>query len=154
MGQARFLGGILLIGVTVWVFTVRGHAQEMEVIASGELEYQNYCAVCHGVDGRGQGIMRKFLTVPPANLRRLTLITGGKFPFWEVYRKIDGQTEIRGHGTRDMPVWATASALRRAVTARPRKLRPPGESSAWSSTSSIFRSSVPTGRTEPAQGLG
>ena len=105
MGQARFLSGILLIGVTVWVFSMPGHAQEIEVIAAGELEYQNYCAVCHGVDGRGQGIMRKYLTVPPANLRRLTLTGGGKFPFWEVYRKIDGQTEVRGHGTLDMPVW-------------------------------------------------
>ena len=80
-------------------------AQEMEVIAGGELEYQNHCAVCHGVDARGQGIMRKYLTVPPANLRRLKLTSDGKFPFWEVYRKIDGQTEIRGHGTRDMPIW-------------------------------------------------
>jgi len=105
MGQARFVSSILLICVTIWLFSIRGHAQETEVIAGGEIEYQNYCAVCHGVDGRGQGIMRKFLTVPPANLRRLTLISGGKFPFWEVYRKIDGQTEIRGHGTRDMPVW-------------------------------------------------
>jgi hypothetical protein len=29
----------------------------------------------------------------------------GKFPFWEVYQKIDGQTEVRAHGTREMPVW-------------------------------------------------
>ena len=145
MGQARFLSGILLIGVTVWVFSIRGHAQEIEVIAAGELEYQNYCAVCHGVDGRGQGIMRKYLTVPPANLRRLTLTGGGKFPFWEVYRKIDGQTEVRGHGTRDMPVWATASAPRPAAMPRPRKLRPLGESSAWSSISSMFRNRPTSG---------
>ena len=105
MSQARFLSGILFMGVIVWVFSARVHAQEMEVIAGGELEYQNSCAVCHGVDGRGQGIMGKFLNVPPANLRRLTLSSGGKFPFWDVYRKIDGQSEIRGHGTRDMPVW-------------------------------------------------
>lgn len=105
MSRAQFFCGVLLIGVIVRVFNSWGHAQEMEVIAGGELEYQNYCAVCHGVDGRGQGIMRKFLTVPPANLRRLALTSGGKFPFWEVYRKIDGQTEIRGHGTREMPVW-------------------------------------------------
>jgi mono/diheme cytochrome c family protein len=96
-----FLAFILLLSMP-WPLAT---AQEMEVIAGGEIDYQNYCAVCHGVDARGQGIMRKFLTVPPANLRRLTLITGGKFPFWKVYRKIDGQTEIRGHGTRDMPVW-------------------------------------------------
>jgi len=80
-------------------------AQDMEVIAGGELEYQHACAICHGVEARGNGIMSKYLTVTPANLRRLTLTSGGNFPFWEVYRKIDGQFEIRGHGTRDMPIW-------------------------------------------------
>ena len=80
-------------------------AQDMEVIAGGELEYQNSCATCHGADARGNGSMSKYLTVKPANLRRLTLISGGSFPFWEVYRKIDGQAEIRGHGTRAMPIW-------------------------------------------------
>ena len=49
--------------------------------------------------------MRKYLTVPPANLRQIAKNNGGKFPFWEVYRKIDGQTEVRTHGTREMPIW-------------------------------------------------
>ena len=40
-----------------------------------------------------------------ASLRQLRVTPGGNFPFWEVYRKIDGQFEIRGHGTRDMPIW-------------------------------------------------
>lgn len=80
-------------------------AQESEVIAGGELEYQHACAVCHGVEARGDGIMGKYLTVKPTNLRQLRLTSGGSFPFWEVYRKIDGQFEIRGHGTRDMPIW-------------------------------------------------
>jgi len=75
------------------------------VIAGGELEYQNACAICHGVDARGNGIMSRYLTVKPASLRQLRLTPGGNFPFWEVYRKIDGQFEIRGHGTRDMPIW-------------------------------------------------
>lgn len=80
-------------------------AQESEVIAGGELEYQHACAICHGVDARGNGIMAKYLNVKPTNLRRLRLASGGGFPFWEIYRKIDGQSEIRGHGTRDMPIW-------------------------------------------------
>jgi len=80
-------------------------AQESEVIAGGEIEYHNACAVCHGADARGNGIMSRYLTVKPTNLRQLRVIPGGSFPFWEVYRKIDGQSEIRGHGTRDMPIW-------------------------------------------------
>jgi hypothetical protein len=49
--------------------------------------------------------MNKHVTVKPANLRRLTMTSGGIFRFWEIYRKIDGQSEIRGHGTRAMPIW-------------------------------------------------
>lgn len=81
------------------------HAQQTEIIAGGELEYQRNCAVCHGTEGRGDGIMRRYLTLPPANLRQLAKNNGGKFPFWEVYAKIDGQREVRGHGTREMPIW-------------------------------------------------
>jgi hypothetical protein len=96
-----FLGLIFLLSLPSPLAT----AQNLEVIAGGELEYQNSCAICHGAEARGNGIMSKYLTVKPANLRRLTLTPGGNFPFWEVYRKIDGQFEIRGHGTRDMPIW-------------------------------------------------
>jgi mono/diheme cytochrome c family protein len=80
-------------------------AQEMEVIAGGEIEFQNYCAVCHGADSRGQGIMSRFLTVRPADLTQLAKKSGGAFPFWQVYRTIDGREEVRGHGSRDMPIW-------------------------------------------------
>ena len=80
-------------------------AQPMEVVSGGELEYQHNCAVCHGLEARGDGPMRRYLTVQPANLRILAKNNGGKFPFWEVYHKIDGLTEVPAHGTRDMPIW-------------------------------------------------
>ena len=80
-------------------------AQEMEVIVGGELEYQSHCAVCHGVDASGTGIMSKYLTLPPANLTQLSKKYGGKFPFWQVYRTIDGREEVRAHGRSQMPVW-------------------------------------------------
>jgi mono/diheme cytochrome c family protein len=83
----------------------RAMAQETEVIAGGELEYQNHCAICHGVDGKGRGIMARFLTISPSDLTQLTKKTAGRFPFWQVYRVIDGREQIRGHGTREMPIW-------------------------------------------------
>lgn len=98
---------VMILGL-IWVLSLpsaSARAQESEVIAGGELEYQNACAICHGVDARGNGILSRYLTVKPASLRQLRLTPGGNFPFWEVYRKIDGQFEIRGHGTRDMPIW-------------------------------------------------
>lgn len=81
------------------------HAQETEVIMAGEIEYQQYCAVCHGVDGKGYGVLRKFLTVEPSDLTQTAKKNGGRFPFWQVYRIVDGREEVRGHGTREMPVW-------------------------------------------------
>jgi len=80
-------------------------AQEMEVIAGGELEYQSHCAVCHGVDASGNGIMSEYLTLPPSNLTQLSKKYDDKFPFWQVYRTIDGRAEVRGHGVSQMPVW-------------------------------------------------
>jgi mono/diheme cytochrome c family protein len=83
----------------------RATAQEMEVIVGGEIEYQNSCAVCHGADGKGQGPMGRFLTVRPADLTVLSKKNSGTFPFWRAYRAIDGREEVRGHGTREMPLW-------------------------------------------------
>ena len=96
---------LIWIGVLAAVSTSAVLAQEAEVIAGGELEYQNYCAVCHGVDGKGQGIMGKFLTVRPADLTQIRNKSGGSFPFWQIYRVIDGKQEVGAHGTGEMPVW-------------------------------------------------
>jgi mono/diheme cytochrome c family protein len=98
-----FIG--LLAGTLSWMNIAIAPAQEMEVVAGGELEYQNYCAVCHGVDAKGQGIMSRFLTIRPADLTQLAKKNGGTFVFWRVYRSIDGSEEVRGHGARDMPIW-------------------------------------------------
>ena len=100
----KFIVAILLVALN-WHCPTLARAQEMEVIAGGEIEYQNYCAICHGVDGRGYGIMAKFLTVQPSDLTQMAKKNAGGFPFWKVYRTIDGREEVRGHGTRDMPVW-------------------------------------------------
>jgi hypothetical protein len=47
------------------------------------------------------------LTIKPPDLRHLRERHGGTFPFWYVYRVIDGREVIRGHGTEDMPIWGT-----------------------------------------------
>jgi mono/diheme cytochrome c family protein len=80
-------------------------AQEAGVIAGGDIEFQNYCAVCHGVDAQGTGPMAKYLKLEPANLTLLAKKNGGEFPFWQVYRVIDGREGREGHGTREMPIW-------------------------------------------------
>src|SRR5262245_16127180 len=83
--------GALSILVTMLALALVAHAQQTEIIAGGELEYQRNCVVCHGIDGRGDGIMGKYLTVPLSDLRQITKNNGGKFPFGRCTEKLTGK---------------------------------------------------------------
>lgn len=94
--------------IFLFVFSLQartGFAQEDEIAAGGRFQYQTHCAVCHGVTGVGDGRMAGDLLVRPSNLTLLAKKNGGSFPFWEVYRVIDGREEVEAHGSRAMPVW-------------------------------------------------
>jgi mono/diheme cytochrome c family protein len=93
--------------VALWMMVDPSGAQQYEVTAAGKVSYRHYCAVCHGLDGKGKGNMAKLLTVKPADLTQLSAQHDGFFPFWDVYRAIDGRKDIWGHGPRDMPIWGT-----------------------------------------------
>ena len=96
-------------------------AQPTEVVAGGELEYQQNCAVCHGAQGRGDGVMRRYLTVQPANLRILARSNGGKFPFWKGYTtKLMGKPKSQPTGRATCRYGVTAFAHRLVPTERPR----------------------------------
>ncbi|WP_256750088.1 cytochrome c [Mesorhizobium sp. Mes31] len=77
-------------------------AQEMSY---GQAEYLNSCAVCHGVDGKGDGPLRDLLIKRPADLTHLSERNGGTFPYSRVFATIDGRYAIPSHGRREMPVW-------------------------------------------------
>ena len=100
---------ILIIPVWTVAILLLGHspvvtAQEV-VLTSGQLEYQSYCASCHGRDGKGKGVMADLLRAVPADLTQLKKKHGGQFPFWRIYGTIDGREEVMAHGSRTMPVW-------------------------------------------------
>lgn len=82
-------------------------AQEEEVIESGRQQFVQRCAVCHGQEGQGDGVLAAHLKQKPADLTRLSEKSGGTFPFWGAYRKIDGRDRVGAHGPDDMPVWGT-----------------------------------------------
>jgi mono/diheme cytochrome c family protein len=73
--------------------------------ASGQQMYSNYCAVCHGTDGKGKGPAADALKVPPTDLTGLAKGNSGKYPALRVSSAIRGEGNIPAHGSKDMPVW-------------------------------------------------
>lgn len=71
----------------------------------GHAEFQQYCASCHGPKADGRGPMAGDLQVPPADLRLLGQRYGMPLPRPKLVAFIDGRTRVRGHGSREMPVW-------------------------------------------------
>lgn len=73
-------------------------------VGLGKYEYDSNCVACHGKDGKG-GAYVDFLKVTPPDLSQLSKKNGGVFPLERVYGVIDGRQEVKGHGSRDMPIW-------------------------------------------------
>jgi mono/diheme cytochrome c family protein len=72
---------------------------------SGKEMFNEYCAVCHGQDGKGGGPAATALKKKPTDLTQLTVHNNGKFPDTRVARYIEGDDKVDAHGTRDMPMW-------------------------------------------------
>jgi len=81
-------------------------------LTSGQIEYRQYCASCHGMSGKGNGPVAEALSKSPADLTQLSKTHGGKYPAKLVYQTIDGRQLVKSHGTREMPVWGTVFRLR------------------------------------------
>lgn len=97
------------IGVLVSAFAITASGADKFDI--GKIEYEQSCATCHGVDGKGRGsIAQTFqLTVPDITI--LTKRNGGMFPVSRVYDVIDGREEVKAHGPREMPIWGKYYSL-------------------------------------------
>jgi mono/diheme cytochrome c family protein len=71
----------------------------------GRIEFNAYCAQCHGTSGKGDGVIAHLLTVAPADLTRVQSDNGGVFPFARVYDIIQSGGALAAHGTPEMPAW-------------------------------------------------
>ena len=71
----------------------------------GKREYQQSCATCHGIDGKGKGPFAQALELSVPDLTTLAKRNSGVFPVARVYEVIDGQQELKAHGPREMPIW-------------------------------------------------
>jgi mono/diheme cytochrome c family protein len=109
-GMHRF---VLLFTVVLFASGI-GFAQEKTVKkvpiqptspASGADMYKQYCAVCHGPDGKGSGPAAAELKTKPADLSTLAKRHEGKFPDDYVVTVLRFGVKAPAHGSSDMPTW-------------------------------------------------
>ncbi len=92
----------LASSIMALVLLIPGAAPAQDADA-GAFLYSQHCAVCHGVEGRGQGPLAPALLLKPPSLRDLSTRYDG-FPTRRVVMRIDGSDPLVSHGS-PMPVY-------------------------------------------------
>lgn len=97
------IAGVLLCGLPALGF---GQQEQIDrrVLTVGKYDYDEYCAHCHGKTGQGDGEVARALQFAAADLSQLQKKNNGTYPFWRVFRIIDGRDSLDAHG-REMPIW-------------------------------------------------
>ena len=72
---------------------------------SGKQMFKQYCAACHGVDGKGRGPVMYSLKTPAPDLTTLAKRHEGKFPYDYVTSVLRFGPGFASHGSADMPTW-------------------------------------------------
>lgn len=67
--------------------------------------FREYCAPCHGLDGKGNGPAAPALKSKVPDLTLLAKQNGGSFPAAQVRKTVMGDSAVLAHGSREMPVW-------------------------------------------------
>jgi mono/diheme cytochrome c family protein len=98
---------VLAIGFSMFLYaaastSVSGQSKDKNV--RGQKLYVEYCASCHGTDGKGGGPVASSLKTPLPDLTKIPL-ENGKFPALKIKNIISGEVTAPAHGTREMPVW-------------------------------------------------
>jgi mono/diheme cytochrome c family protein len=89
----------------------------------GRQMYTNYCAPCHGVDGKGGGPAASALKTRPTDLTELQKNNSGKFPDTHVIAILQFGMEVPAHGSATMPVWGPILANMNHTNAQEKQLR-------------------------------
>ena len=114
MRSLKTCGSILAVAVAMALMASAQEKPKTEIkhvpikqtsAASGQEMYKSYCAVCHGVEGKGNGPAAEALKVPPTDLTTLASKNGGKYPSMKITAIMRGEEALAAHGSKDMPVW-------------------------------------------------
>jgi len=99
---------VLLVSVAVSAYAqIRNQRQPPIRPVDGASIFRNYCAACHGLDGRGQGPVSKALKQEVPDLTRLAQRNDGAFPAIHVRTTIlfGADDLLPAHGSKGMPIW-------------------------------------------------
>ena len=90
---------------------------------NGKQMYNNYCAPCHGTDGKGAGPAASALKARPTDLTQLTKNNNGKFPDTHIVAILDFGSEVPAHGSATMPIWGPILGTMNRTNAQDKQLR-------------------------------
>jgi len=66
--------------------------------------YEQFCAVCHGKDGKGAGPAADALKQQPTDLTQISHNNNGRFPDAKVMAILKGEQSVSAHGNQEMPI--------------------------------------------------
>jgi len=106
--RVSMLVGLTLVALSISAAPQTGN-QHQPVLrpVDGTSIFRNYCAACHGLDGRGNGPVSKELKREVPDLTKLSQRNGGSFPALHVRNTILFGTDdlLPAHGSKEMPIW-------------------------------------------------
>jgi mono/diheme cytochrome c family protein len=77
----------------------------------GKGMYTNYCAPCHGANGRGQGPIAISKKLTPPDIATLSQRNGGVYPKLHVVGVLEHGTWPNGHAQSVMPEWGSTIGM-------------------------------------------
>jgi len=90
---------------------------------NGKQMYTNYCAACHGVDGKGNGPAASSLKARPTDLTELQKDNHGKFPDTHIVAILQFGANVPAHGSATMPIWGPILGTMNQQNAQEKQLR-------------------------------
>jgi mono/diheme cytochrome c family protein len=86
---------------------------EPEMAESGKELYLRHCAVCHGVEGFGNGPLAEAMILAPSDLTTVSAKHNGTYPRDKVADVVRTGGGVLGHGSTAMPAWGLYFAVKR-----------------------------------------
>ena len=85
--------------------TVKRVPAQPTAAIDGKSLFNQYCAVCHGAEGKGDGPAAAGLKGPVPDLTHINQRNGGKFPELRMLELLKSGAPTPAHGSSEMPIW-------------------------------------------------